>query len=67
MGVKRKLHSASFKAKVALEAYKADKTSAELISAHKITSGQISSWKKQLFDNNFYAKNKKARYNTGLR
>lgn len=50
MAVKRKLHSAAFKAKVALEAYKADKTSAELISAHKITSGQISTWKKQLLD-----------------
>jgi len=39
MGTKRKTHSASFKAKVALEAYKADKTGAELISTHKVTSG----------------------------
>ena len=50
MGTKRKIHSASFKAKVALEAYKADKTGAELISTHKVTSGQISTWKKQLLD-----------------
>jgi transposase-like protein len=50
MSTKRKIHSASFKAKVALEAYKADKTSAELISTHKVTSGQISTWKKQLID-----------------
>lgn len=48
MSAKRKTHSASFKAKVALEAYKADKTGAELISTHKVTSGQISAWKKRL-------------------
>ena len=35
MSTKRKSHSARFKAKVALEAYKGDKTAAELISAHK--------------------------------
>jgi putative transposase len=50
MSTKRKIHSASFKAKVALDAYKADKTSAELISTHRVTSGQISTWKKQLLD-----------------
>ena len=42
MSTKRKSHSARFKAKVALEAYKGDKTAAELISAHKISSGQVS-------------------------
>ena len=50
MSTKRKAHSARFKAKVALEAYKCDKTAAELISAHKISSGQISTWKKCLID-----------------
>ena len=50
MSTKRKMHSAAFKAKVALEAYKGDKTAAELISQHKISSGQISTWKKQLLD-----------------
>jgi putative transposase len=50
MSTKRKTHSAKFKAKIALEAYKGDKTAAELISAHKISSGQISTWKKQLID-----------------
>jgi putative transposase len=50
MSTKRKTHSARFKAKVALEAYKGDKTAAELISAHKISSGQISTWKKCLVD-----------------
>ncbi len=46
MSAKRKTHSASFKAKVALEAYKGDKTAAELISSHQVTSGQVSTWKK---------------------
>ena len=41
MSTKRKLHSTNFKAKVALEVYKADKTSAELVSTHKVTSGQV--------------------------
>jgi transposase-like protein len=48
MSTKRKSHSARFKAKVALEAYKGDKTAAELISAHKISSGQVSTWKSLL-------------------
>ena len=48
MSTKRKRHRGAFKAKVALEAYKGDKTAAELIAQHKISSGQISTWKKQL-------------------
>ena len=48
MSNKRKMYSAKFKAKIALEAYKGDKTAAELVSAHKISSGQISTWKKHL-------------------
>ncbi len=50
MSNKRKMYSAKFKAKIALEAYKGDKTAAELVSAHKISSGQISTWKKQLLE-----------------
>ena len=50
MSVKRKTHSARFKARVALEAYKGDKTASELISTHRISSGQISTWKKCLVD-----------------
>ncbi len=50
MGTKRKTHSAKFKAKVALDACKSDKTSAELISIYKVSSGQISTWKKCLVD-----------------
>jgi transposase-like protein len=48
ISTKRKIYSAKFKAKIALEAYKGDKTAAELVSVHKISSGQISTWKKQL-------------------
>lgn len=48
MNKKRNRHSASFKAKVALEAIKGEKTAAELISTHRVTSGQISTWKKHL-------------------
>jgi transposase-like protein len=50
MSTKRKAHSPKFKAKVALDAYKGDKTAAELISTHKISSGQISTWKKCLIN-----------------
>jgi transposase-like protein len=48
MNKKRNRHSAGFKSKVALEAIKGEKTAAELISTHRVTSGQISTWKKQL-------------------
>lgn len=50
MSTKRKTYSSTFKAKVALEAYKGDKTAAEIISAHKVSSGQISTWKKCLVE-----------------
>lgn len=50
MGAKRKTHSAKFKAKIALEAHKNEKTAAELISIYKVSSGQISTWKKCLAD-----------------
>lgn len=48
MSKKRKVHSASFKAKVALAALKEDKTSSQLVSQFGVTSGQISTWKKRL-------------------
>lgn len=50
MGIKRKRHNAAFKAKIALEAHKGEQTAAELISQYKVSSGQISTWKKQLLD-----------------
>lgn len=50
MGQIRKRHSAAFKAKVALEAVKQDKTIAELAKQHQVHPVQISQWKKQLLD-----------------
>lgn len=46
----RKRHSASFKAKVALEAAKQTRTLAELARAYQVHPVQISQWKKQLLD-----------------
>lgn len=48
MKSKRRNHSASFKAKVALAAVKGDKTTAELIRQYQVHSTQITQWKKQL-------------------
>ena len=48
MSTKRKIHSAKFKAKVALEACRNDKTATELISTYRVSSSQISTWKKIL-------------------
>ena len=47
---KRKRFQASFKAKVALAAFKGDRTISELMSAFGVHSTQISLWKKQLLD-----------------
>jgi transposase-like protein len=47
---KRKRHSASFKAKVALEAAKQTRTIAELAKTFRVHPVQISQWKKQLLD-----------------
>jgi putative transposase len=46
----RKRHTASFKAKVALEAAKQTRTIAELARAYQVHPVQISQWKKQLLD-----------------
>ena len=46
----RKRHTASFKAKVALEAAKQTRTAAELAKAYQVHPVQISQWKKQLLD-----------------
>jgi transposase-like protein len=46
----RKRHSASFKARVALEAAKQSRTVAELARAYQVHPVQISQWKKQLLD-----------------
>lgn len=44
----RKQFGPDFKARVALEAVKGNKTSSELSSEYKVHSTQIASWKKQL-------------------
>jgi putative transposase len=50
MSGSRKRHSASFKAKVALEAAKQTRTIAELAKAYQVHPVQVSQWKKQLLD-----------------
>jgi transposase-like protein len=50
MANKKKQHSNSFKAKVALEALKGEITLAEISSKFKIHSTQILRWKRQLLD-----------------
>lgn len=48
MPKKRRLHSAQFKAKVALEAARELKTTSELASAYQVHPTQINQWKKHL-------------------
>mgnify|MGYP001348199510 FL=1 len=44
----RKSYSAAFKAKVALEAVKGDRTLAELASRYEVHANQIGQWRKAL-------------------
>jgi len=50
MARKRRIFSAAFKAKVALEAIKGLSTISELAQKHKLHPTQINLWKKQLLD-----------------
>lgn len=46
----RKRYGSKFKAKVALEALKGEKTAAELASRYGVHSSQITRWKKQVME-----------------
>lgn len=50
MARRRRRFSAEFKAKVALEAIRGQKTVAELAGEHEVHANQISQWKKQLLE-----------------
>ncbi len=50
MRKKRRNHSAAFKAKVALDAIKGEKTLSELASQYELHPTQIQQWKKKLLE-----------------
>ena len=50
MGSMRRRYDASFKAKVALEAIKGERTIAEIASESGVHPNQIAKWKKQLLE-----------------
>lgn len=50
MTKKRRTYGASFKARVALAAYRGDKTTAQLAGKFGVHGNQISSWKRRLLE-----------------
>lgn len=48
---KRKQYTPAFKAKVALDSLKGDRTINELATFHKVHPNQIGQWRKQLLEN----------------
>ena len=51
MSRKRRQYNASFKARVALEALRGDKTVSEISSVFEIHPNQVGKWKKQALEN----------------
>ena len=47
----RRNHSAKFKAQVALEAIRGEKTIAEIASHHQVHANQVTGWKNQVVQN----------------
>ena len=50
MAIKRRKHGPKFKARVALDAVRGDKTVAEICREHAVHSSQVARWKSQLLD-----------------
>ncbi len=59
MTKKRQYHNAEFKAKVALEAVKGEKTTSQICSKFKVDASQVTRWKKELLENSSTIFNKK--------
>ena len=51
MKTKRRNHSSTFKAKVALEAIREQGTAAEIARRHKINANLVYKWKRELLEN----------------
>jgi len=66
MSKTRRNHSAAFKAKVALDAIKGDKTLSELASQYSLHPTQIQAWKKKLLEGSkdIFGTSDKVRKNT---
>jgi transposase len=64
---KRKRYSADFKAKVALEALRAELTTAQLAAKHGVHQTMISDWKRQAVDGLAEVFSGKAEAKEGLR
>jgi transposase len=47
----RRNHSAAFKARVALEAIRAEKTVAQIAAHHQVHANQVTTWKQQALEN----------------